>query len=42
MIKPMSNPASTPLVRMIFFFGLLGVVGGVALVRIEPPEFAAA
>ena len=42
MSRPMSRPASSPPGRMIFFLGLLGVAGGVALVMIEPPEDAAA
>ena len=39
--RPMSSPASSPLGRMIFFLGLLGAPGGVALVMIDPPEAAA-
>ena len=42
MMRPMSRPATSPPGKMIFFFGLLGVAGGVALLMIEPPEDAAA
>lgn len=40
-IRPMSRPAARPPGSTIVFFGLLALPGGVALVRIEPPEDAA-